>query len=67
MHELGEIPLLCPSDYPYKTSKIMQLCQIRTANLICMWMMFVITLIATIIICVPEDTYRNFVEIEDDF
>jgi hypothetical protein len=66
IHELGDIPLFCPSNYPYKNSKLLKLCQIRIANLICMWVMFVITLIATIIMCIPEETYKNFVGIEDD-
>ena len=66
-NDIGNIPFFCPSDYPYKNSKLLQLCQIRTANLICMWIMFVITLIATIIMCVPEETYKNVVGIDDDY
>ncbi|GBC45667.1 hypothetical protein GLOIN_2v1834226 [Rhizophagus irregularis DAOM 181602=DAOM 197198] len=64
--ELGDIPLFCPSNYPYKNSKLLHLCQIRIANLICMWIMFVITLIATIIMCVPEKTYKDMVGIDND-
>ncbi|GES94910.1 hypothetical protein GLOIN_2v1834226 [Rhizophagus clarus] len=64
--ELGDIPLFCASNYPYKNSKILRACQIRIANLICMWIMFVITLIATIIMCIPEKTYKKMVVNDDD-
>lgn len=36
-NELGEIPFFCPEDYNYKSSTIRLACQIRAANIICMW------------------------------
>ncbi|RIA90446.1 hypothetical protein C1645_769914, partial [Glomus cerebriforme] len=66
IHELGDVPLSCPPDYPYENTKLFQLCHIRTANLFCMWLMFVITLISTLIMCISEETYASWVGVDDD-
>ncbi|KAF0539378.1 hypothetical protein F8M41_007158 [Gigaspora margarita] len=42
LNEMNGIPFLCPSDYPYKTDLIFGACKIRTANLFCMWIYFLL-------------------------
>ncbi|RHZ48985.1 hypothetical protein Glove_535g30 [Diversispora epigaea] len=41
INEMNDIPETCPSDYPYQDSITLTACQIRLANLICMWLYYV--------------------------
>ncbi|RHZ75231.1 hypothetical protein Glove_216g155 [Diversispora epigaea] len=35
--EMGDIPFTCPHDYDYSSTVVLSACDIRLANLICMW------------------------------
>jgi hypothetical protein len=51
--ELGETPFLCPSDYNYSSKAARLVCQVRAANLICMWLMFLFNLFVTFTMYIP--------------
>ncbi|CAG8559070.1 1555_t:CDS:2 [Funneliformis caledonium] len=55
INELGDIPFYCPSNYDYKDPKLRTVCQIRLANLICMWLMFLGILVTGITMCIPRE------------
>ncbi|CAG8456217.1 286_t:CDS:2 [Diversispora eburnea] len=44
-NELGEIPFTCPPDYDYPSSDIKKACQIRSTNIICMWLFVVFAIL----------------------
>ncbi|CAI2166310.1 5535_t:CDS:2 [Funneliformis geosporum] len=55
INELGDIPFYCPSNYDYKDPKLRTVCQVRLANLICMWLMFLGILVTGITMCIPRE------------
>ena len=71
-HELGEIPLYCPLNYDYKFAQLHFICQLRTSNLIFMWMASMSVLYAWVRTLVPEfkgrknRNYKNDANDEDD-
>ncbi|CAG8640510.1 1116_t:CDS:2, partial [Acaulospora morrowiae] len=50
INEMGNIPFSCPSDYPYSSEIIRTACQVRTANLISMWILEAISIIFVVAI-----------------
>ena len=58
-NELGNTPFLCPSDYNYLSKGARFVCQIRAANLICIWLMFFSTLLVTFSMYIPSETYNE--------
>ncbi|CAG8438044.1 9595_t:CDS:2 [Funneliformis mosseae] len=57
LDELREIPFSCPSDFDYRFNSRLT-CKVRTANLICMWLMLIAMILATsFVICIPEGDY----------
>ncbi len=63
IHELGEIPFFCPLDYDYQFAQLHSICQLRTSNLIFMWIASISVLYAWIRTLVPEFIYHK---IDDD-
>lgn len=57
--ELGETPFLCPSDYSYTSKTARLICQVRAANLICMWLMVLSNLLVTITTYIPGKAYKE--------
>ncbi|CAB4412078.1 unnamed protein product [Rhizophagus irregularis] len=51
--EMGDIPFLCPANYPYTSHLIRTACQVRAANLLIMWISpavaFLLVIVALII------------------
>ncbi|CAI2167970.1 14415_t:CDS:2 [Funneliformis geosporum] len=43
-NDLGPNPFLCPVNYPYPSKELYNVCIIDLSNLICMWLMFSISL-----------------------
>ncbi|CAI2171296.1 4698_t:CDS:2 [Funneliformis geosporum] len=57
LDELRELPFSCPSDFDYPDNSRLA-CKVRTANLICMWIMLFATILAALfVICIPEGDY----------
>ncbi|KAF0525051.1 hypothetical protein F8M41_014789 [Gigaspora margarita] len=50
-NEMGDIPFSCPSDYPYTSTIIKDACQIRSANLVCMWLYFINLILLILVAC----------------
>ncbi|GET55483.1 hypothetical protein GLOIN_2v1543894 [Rhizophagus irregularis DAOM 181602=DAOM 197198] len=57
--ELGETPFLCSSDYGYSSKAARFVCQVRAANLICMWLMFLSNSLVTITMYIPDKIYKG--------
>ncbi|PKY42030.1 hypothetical protein RhiirA4_455754 [Rhizophagus irregularis] len=55
----GETPFLCSSDYGYSSKAARFVCQVRTANLICMWLMFLSNSLVTITMYIPDKIYKG--------
>ncbi|CAI2166314.1 5537_t:CDS:2 [Funneliformis geosporum] len=54
INELGTIPFFCPMDYDYKFPQLRSVCQIRTTNLVFMWITSISILLAWIWTVLPE-------------
>ncbi|RIA90996.1 hypothetical protein C1645_875752 [Glomus cerebriforme] len=55
-NEIGDIPFTCPSNYNYTSTTVHLACQIRTANIICMWSFTIlITLFLLILLALPSE------------
>ncbi|CAG8583498.1 677_t:CDS:1, partial [Scutellospora calospora] len=50
-NEMGNIPFSCPPDYPYNSTIIQDACQIRSANLVCMWLYFISLVLLILLAC----------------
>jgi hypothetical protein len=64
--ELGDVPIFCPSNYKYSFPRLKFICQIRITNLICMWLMFISTILATFAMHIPESKYNKWFGTDDD-
>ncbi|CAG8439830.1 hypothetical protein GLOIN_2v1867204 [Rhizophagus irregularis DAOM 181602=DAOM 197198] len=58
--ELGDVPIFCPSNYKYSFPRLQFICQIRISNIICMWLMFISTILATFAMHIPESKYNEW-------
>jgi hypothetical protein len=64
--ELGDIPGYCPANYDYKDPQLRHVCQIRIANLACMWIMFLGILSTGVLMCVPKEVLIDVFNDDDD-
>ncbi|RGB41905.1 hypothetical protein C1646_751518 [Rhizophagus diaphanus] len=56
-NEMGNIPFICPRNYPYSSQLIIIVCQVRTANLLVMPAVALFTIITVLnSCCVGKDT-----------
>ncbi|CAG8630887.1 1243_t:CDS:2 [Funneliformis mosseae] len=53
-NDLGPNSILCPANYPYPSKKYYNVCIINLSNLICMWLMFSISLCLAIRDNIPD-------------
>ncbi|RIA90450.1 hypothetical protein C1645_823361 [Glomus cerebriforme] len=60
----SDVPIYCPSNYKYSFPRLRLICQIRITNLICMWLMFISTILATFAMPIPESKYNKWFGLE---
>ncbi|RGB38206.1 hypothetical protein C1646_812828 [Rhizophagus diaphanus] len=65
-NELGEIPFFCPENYKYKSSTIRLACQIRAANIICVWSFTIYIMFFLIILLVLPSEKKSKVDKDYD-